>query len=83
MSSIRIRPRLFYQARLEEELQACTPWLAEVLSRPRLSLFECFLGSVSIGNRVLLCTTELEWIQLSRVSRECSICASHVFALQR
>jgi len=81
--SLQLRRHLFYQERLEEELQACTLFLADVLDRPRPSLFERFLGTVSIGNRVLLFTIEDDWIHISRVSRESRVCAFHAFQFRR
>ena len=71
---LRIRPRFFHQPGLQLKLTLCTPELAQVLSRPHLSQFECFLGSVAISNRVLLFSSEAEWYRLSCLSFETQLC---------
>ena len=51
---LRIRPYNFHQPVLEAILLHCTPETSQVLQR-------LFLGSNSVGPRILLCCSELEW----------------------
>lgn len=80
---LRIRPRAFHQPALLLQIFHCSPELAEVLDREGVSIFERFLGSGSLGPRVLLHLSEGDWCRLGRASRESQICLHNALFLQR
>ena len=74
---LRLRPRVFHVPRILRIVRRTTRVRGQVLLDRPLPLFILFLGSASIGGRVLLHTDVPLWRLLSLCSREARVCIAH------
>ena len=74
---LRLCPRSFHLPRIYRVVRRTTRVRAQVLLDRPLPLFILFLGSASIGGRVLLHTDVPLWRLLSLCSREARVCIAH------